>query len=81
MDMVSSFLSCVEASFNIEDSASQIASILETLITGEPRDKKLKKTQSWSSNCLIRLYHSHASLKEGLNMPEFVAQVKGKETV
>ena len=81
MEVVASFLNCVEDSFEKGGDQSQIATILESLIVGPARDKQLKNTKSWATNCLIRLYHSHQSLKEELKQPEFVQQVKAKESV
>ena len=44
--------------------ASGIGAVVESQLVGKPRDKELKGTKSWSTNCLIRLYHSSNSLKK-----------------
>ena len=46
-----------------------------------PRDKKLKNTMSWSTNALIKLYHSHAQLKQQKPFPQFIEEVKANEAV
>ena len=59
MDKVAGFLNIVEQGLGIGDDNTQIASILEGLLLSPPRDKNLKNTMSWSTNALIKLYHSH----------------------
>lgn len=78
MDHVASFLNIVEEVHSLTDK-SEIAAILESLIVSKPRDKKLKNTKSWSTNCLIRLYHCHESLKTASNQPQFVTGIKQAE--
>ena len=81
MDQVAGFLNCIEEALGLSNE-SQIASILENLNIGPARGKELQNTKSWSTNCLIRLFHSHASLKaSGKKQPEFVAEVQGHEAV
>ena len=65
MDKVAAFLTCVEDAFGLASDDSKVAAILETLIVSKPRSKELRATKSWSTNCLIRLFHSHASLRDG----------------
>ena len=80
MDAVAAFLNIVEEAFGLSE-ASQIATVLESIIVGLAQSKQLRKTKSWSTNCLIRLYHSHGQLKAAKKFPEFVADVKENEAV
>ena len=84
MDQVAGFLTAVEEAFSISEDDSQTASVLESLIVSPARDKALKQTKSWSTNCLIRLYHSHSSLKQEkgvTTLQMFVQQVRESELV
>jgi len=72
MEKVAGFLSCIEEAFSVGDDKSQLASTLETLIVGPTREKALKNTQSWATNCLIRLYHAQSTINEEVKLPEFV---------
>ena len=84
MGQVAGFLTAVEGAFSISEDDSQTASVLESLIVSPARDKALKQTKSWSTNCLIRLYHSHSSLKQDkgvTTLPMFIKQVRESQLV
>ena len=76
MEKMANFIECIERAFNVIEDNSQMASILETMSVGPTRDKSLKNTQSWATNCLIRIYHAHSSIKEAVKQPEFIQKVK-----
>ena len=81
MDQVAGFLNCVEEALGVSNE-SQISAILESLLVSPARDKALKQTKSWSSNCLIRLFHCHASFKaSGKKLPELISEIKSLEPV
>ena len=61
--------------------ASVIDAVVESQLVGKPRDKELKGTKSWSTNCLIRLYHSRSSLKKETKLPDFLVLLKQSEDV
>ena len=60
MEMVADFLNKAEECLKLTDN-SQIATVLESLIMSQPRDKLLKNTKSWSTNAILKLYHCHRS--------------------
>ena len=74
-EKVTNILAEVEKVFGV-DGESKVAAVMESHIVNKPRDKQLKGTKSWSTNCLIRLYYSHSKLKESKKMPDFIKEIK-----
>ena len=75
-EQVLSILTAVEKIFKVQEVDSKAATVIESQLVSKPRDKKLKETKSWCTNGLIRLYHSHQSIKEAKKMPEFIKSLK-----
>ena len=70
-DAIVSILKQVELNFD-EVQSSIIDGVVESQLVGKPRDKALKGTKSWSTNCLIRFYHSSDQLKSKVKFPEYL---------
>ena len=79
-ETIAQIIACVEAEFDLSDE-SQLSTVLENVILSDARDKELKNTKSWSTNCLIKLYHCHPKLKESKTFPDFIATVTASEPV
>ena len=80
-EKVLAILKVVEQILEVQEADSKVKDVIESQIVSKPRDKALKGTNSWCSNALIRLYHSHKSIKEGQKMPEFIGLLKENKEI